>query len=404
MQYSTSTSTKMFASSKLTRVNLLPAAFIWKLKRPGSQQVNMEIFHGLALSDWEHMESYANQVGFYREHAPKRGAQPGSLLAFASSLNSDVECSEGFGEYDSYFQQPANPAVSSPSNSMKELWLDQFMPLEQYTSGGDGLPPTSTYEPVATAPTTHFSGADAHYSSADALYSSADNYASANMGYLHADTDYSVLMTPESQHSLRHPGSPQSQGTLDGSDISDLLDDIQSDPNGMYTFNPGCVEEPPSAVQSQFGTLEELLSCPAKSHYIPEYNPAAPPLPLREQLETVTAKDIVGMDDIEKLLQAPLPTQGPIPKCRGKRRASKDSHAKPDKKQRKKEQNKTAALRYRQRKREEQEILDKRQEELQIDNRKLRGQVDNLEREIKYLRSLMEEVNKRRAAAAFITT
>lgn len=365
----------------------------------------MEIFHGLTLSDWEHMESYAKQDCFYPEHALKRAPPPSNLLAFASSLNSDVECSEGCGEYDSYSQQPANPAVSSPSNSMNELWLDQFMPLEQFTPAGDGLPPTSAYEstamPIGTAASAHFSSTDTHYSSADALYSNAGTYATADTVYSHADTAYSVLLTPESQHSFRYPGSPESQGTLDGSDISDLLDDIPCDPNGMYTFSTGCTEEAPPAGQSQFSTLEELLLCPTKAQYIPEYNPAAPPLPLSEQLGVVSAKDIGGMDDIEKLLQVPLLTQGPIPKGRGKRRASKDGCAKLDKKLRKKEQNKTAALRYRQRKREEQEMLDARQEELQKENKQLLGQVDSLEREIMYLRGLMEEVRKRRIGAVF---
>ena len=392
-------STRVFSNYKLTLVNLPPAAFTWTRLRPASQQVNMEVFHGLTLSDWEHMmESYAKQDGFYPEHALKRATPSSNLLAFASSLNSDVECSEGCGEYDSYLQQPANPAVSSPSNSMNELWLDQFMPLEQFPHTGDGLPPTSAYESTAmtvgTAASAHFSSTGAHCSSADGLYSNADNYS-------HADVAYSVLLTPESQHSLRYPGSPESQGTLDGSDISDLLDDIPCDPNGMYTFSTGCAGEAPPAGQSQFSALEELLLCSSKPQYIPEYNPAAPPLPLSQQLGVVSAKDIGGMDDIEKLLQTPLLTQGPIPKGRGKRRASKDGCAKLEKKLRKKEQNKTAALRYRQRKREEQEKLDVRQEKLQAENKQLLGQVDSLEREIMYLRGLMEEVRKRRTGAVF---
>ena len=358
----------------------------------------MEIFHGLTISDWEKMESYENQDGFYPEQPPKGATMPNSLLAFASSLNSDVE---GSAEYDTYFHPPANPAMSTRDNSMNELWLDEFMPLEQFTPGGDGVPLPSVYEstPVGTAASAHFSGADVHYSSADGLYSTAGmHYASADPVYSPSDLSYSVLLTPESQHSHHYPGSPQSQGTLDGSDISDLLDDLERDPNGMYSFSPTAAEE---TCPLQFSTLEALLSSPTKAGYVPEYNPAVPPMTLNEQLGVVSAKDIGGMDDIEKLLQAPLLAQGPIPKVKGKRRASKDGCTKPDKKQRKKDQNKTAAVRYRQRKREEQEALDKRQDKLLTENKRLRGEVDGLEREILYLRGLMEEVRKRRMAAPY---
>lgn len=280
-----------------------------------SQQVNMEVFHGFTLTDWENMESYANQAGLYPKPDLKTATQPNSLLAYTSSLNCDVECSEGECNY--YLQQANNPAVPSPGNGMNELWLDQFMPLDQLTSTGDGLPPTSTYDSTTMtigAAAAHFPGSDGCYSAADGLYSSADRYASANMVYSPTDVDYSVLLTPESQHSYRHPGSPQSQGTLDGSDFSDLLDDLPCEPNRMYTFSPSGIEERPQEGQSPFSTLEELLLSPTKMHCIPEYNPAAPPLPLGEQLGVVSAKDISGMDDINKLLQAPLPAQGPIPK------------------------------------------------------------------------------------------
>lgn len=49
-------------------------------------------------------------------------------------------------------------------------------------------------------------------------------------------------------------------------------------------------------------------------------------------------------------------------------------------------------------------MLDKKQEELEKENRQLRGQVDGLEREIMYLRNLMEEVRRRRSASSFTGT
>lgn len=60
----------------------------------------------------------------------------------------------------------------------------------------------------------------------------------------------------------------------------------------------------------------------------------------------------------------------------------------------KKEQNKTAALRYRQRKRQECEAVSVEQEELESRNRELRGKADALSRELHYLHDLMMEVKK----------
>ncbi|XP_013411151.1 cyclic AMP-dependent transcription factor ATF-4-like [Lingula anatina] len=63
-----------------------------------------------------------------------------------------------------------------------------------------------------------------------------------------------------------------------------------------------------------------------------------------------------------------------------------------DKKLRKKEQNKTAALRYRLKKREETEQLQAEADELESHNGVLKGKVEELEREIKYMKELMKEV------------
>lgn len=61
-------------------------------------------------------------------------------------------------------------------------------------------------------------------------------------------------------------------------------------------------------------------------------------------------------------------------------------------KQRKKEQNKDAALRYRQRKKEQQDMLDHKCEVLEKKNSELKGKVNNLAREVVYLKNLWQEV------------
>ena len=65
-----------------------------------------------------------------------------------------------------------------------------------------------------------------------------------------------------------------------------------------------------------------------------------------------------------------------------------------EKKERKKEQNRTAALRYRQKKRGEQCTVEEECEGLQTRNTELKDKVDSISREIKYLKNLMAEVYK----------
>lgn len=70
-----------------------------------------------------------------------------------------------------------------------------------------------------------------------------------------------------------------------------------------------------------------------------------------------------------------------------------------DRRERKKEQNRTAALRYREKKRSEQEIIQDECNELEVRNKALRDKVDSISREIKYLKDLMADVRKARSKA-----
>lgn len=67
------------------------------------------------------------------------------------------------------------------------------------------------------------------------------------------------------------------------------------------------------------------------------------------------------------------------------------------KKERKKEQNKTAALRYRQRKREEKVGVDGQMAVLEAKNKKLKAEVESLETEVNYLKKLWAEVAQARS-------
>ncbi|XP_029441207.1 cyclic AMP-dependent transcription factor ATF-5 [Rhinatrema bivittatum] len=70
---------------------------------------------------------------------------------------------------------------------------------------------------------------------------------------------------------------------------------------------------------------------------------------------------------------------------------------KSDRKQKKRDQNKTAALRYRQRKRAEYDALDEECQGLEVRNRELKEKSDSIEREIQYVKDLLIEVYKARS-------
>ncbi|XP_034043354.1 cyclic AMP-dependent transcription factor ATF-4 [Thalassophryne amazonica] len=73
-----------------------------------------------------------------------------------------------------------------------------------------------------------------------------------------------------------------------------------------------------------------------------------------------------------------------------------------EKKLKKMEQNKTAATRYRQKKRVEQELLNMECEQLQKRNHELAEKAESISREIQYLTDLMEEVRKRRSKTSSV--
>ncbi|MBZ3887285.1 Cyclic AMP-dependent transcription factor ATF-5 [Sciurus carolinensis] len=71
--------------------------------------------------------------------------------------------------------------------------------------------------------------------------------------------------------------------------------------------------------------------------------------------------------------------------------------ARGDRKQKKRDQNKSAALRYRQRKRAEGEALEGECQGLEARNRELRERAESVEREIQYVKDLLIEVYKARS-------
>ena len=82
------------------------------------------------------------------------------------------------------------------------------------------------------------------------------------------------------------------------------------------------------------------------------------------------------------------------PRCASKSRTAPYGEVQIERRVRKKEQNKTAALRYRQKKREEKGHTMTEVEELEQQNQVLKNRADELSKEISYLRGLLEEITR----------
>lgn len=107
--------------------------------------------------------------------------------------------------------------------------------------------------------------------------------------------------------------------------------------------------------------------------------PSSPETPVRKSIATT----------LQTVTTRPKPTYFvPYPKEKPAKVKS------PQQKKRKREQNKDAATRYRVKKREEQELVQKELTGLEKDNVELKEQVTSLSKEIEYLKNLMLEVYK----------
>jgi len=142
----------------------------------------------------------------------------------------------------------------------------------------------------------------------------------------------------------------------------------------------------------QYSPEEESLS---QSHSSSEYSPNSSPSPSYEILsvESTTQEDEV----INSITIATTPKSAGGKIAAGSRQRSKPyarpkSSAGPDKKNRKRNQNRDAATRYRSKKKEEAEVLALQEAELQAQNSELNKQVDSLSTEINYLKNLMREL------------
>lgn len=107
--------------------------------------------------------------------------------------------------------------------------------------------------------------------------------------------------------------------------------------------------------------------------------PSSPDTPVKKSVVTLPS---TGATRPKPTYFAPYPKEKPV-KVKS-----------PQQKKRKREQNKDAATRYRVKKREEQDLVQKELAGLEKDNVELKDQVTSLSKEIEYLKNLMLEVYK----------
>lgn len=133
-------------------------------------------------------------------------------------------------------------------------------------------------------------------------------------------------------------------------------------------------------------TIRDLLARddPSTSDVTPPEKPQIPKVNLQKR------KCRISEPDDDTLEAADSPAKKPAAK-RGRRRISTGT-----KKERKREQNKTAALRYRQKKKVEKVDFDEQQCDLEQRNASLRATLSSMEAEIRYLTQLWKEVQQAR--------
>ncbi|XP_016060785.1 PREDICTED: cyclic AMP-dependent transcription factor ATF-4 [Miniopterus natalensis] len=163
-----------------------------------------------------------------------------------------------------------------------------------------------------------------------------------------------------------------------GSEVDISEGDRKSDSTAYVALTPQCIKE-------EDATSDDSGVCMSPESYLgsPQHSPCTSRAsPHRNLLSQGTPCGST----------CPKPYDPPIEKVV----AAKVKGEKQDKRLKKMEQNKTAATRYRQKKRAEQEALTDECKALERKNEALKEKADSLAKEIQYLKDLIEEVRKAR--------
>ncbi|KAM6436079.1 cyclic AMP-dependent transcription factor ATF-4 [Liasis olivaceus] len=216
----------------------------------------------------------------------------------------------------------------------------------------------------------------------------------------------SLLIPEPINHSPRSPEAdqvaplttllpfPASQGplisTIDHSFSLELGSEVDILEGDRKTETPTTLVFPKCEKEDEAHSDNDSGICMSPESYLgsPQQSPAASTSSLSDNQSVTTQSDVSAR---------PKPYDRPPEnilslKVKGEKRI--------DKKLKKMEQNKTAATRYRQKKRAEQEALSGECRELEQKNEALKEKADSLSKEIQYLKDLIEEVRKAKGKKA----
>ena len=229
--------------------------------------------------------------------------------------------------------------------------------------------------------------------------------------------DQEVVMKSEPPSPAPTPSPPSPAYTLElGSEV-DVLDVEKTATPLTATIIP----DPSGSIQT---TSPIVLSLPPSGHIVVVLTNKDEPsiMSLTDQSNQISSSSDCDSDSgIESVVSSPTRHPSPRPTSSSTAGSSRTKpYSKPEpadassssaktkvksvsgapkvveKKMKKMEQNKTAATRYRQKKRVEQELLSTELEGLQKRNHELTEKAESISREIQYLKDLMEEVRKHR--------
>jgi len=172
--------------------------------------------------------------------------------------------------------------------------------------------------------------------------------------------------------------------------VSGLADALTAHP----ILSPVSAEEVDSILLDGMESLEELETVPAASS--DQFSTIADEY-LQQALSPCSSESsthsVDGSSIAEEYHQEPFTPKSSRSRSRSLA-VAKPYTAPVTKREKKKEQNKTAAVRYRQKKQQEKVVVLSEVDKLELRNTELKSRVDDLNREISYLRGLVEEINR----------
>lgn len=139
------------------------------------------------------------------------------------------------------------------------------------------------------------------------------------------------------------------------------------------------------------GSVDSLISSPLSAEEIDSLLSGSEPSSPSSQISDSNDPDYSPYQSDEDFKPTKSQTGG---KQKAKKRRSGPYNTNTDRKDRKRDQNKNAAIRYRNKKREEAEVLKQEEDKLAEKNKELNDKVSQLTREINYMKDLISEVCK----------